>query len=288
MGFSFIHTADWQIGRAFSGFPDDIAALLREARLEAIERIARCARERGIAHVLVAGDIYDQEVPRERTLREPLEIMARHNWLRWHLIPGNHDPARAGGLWHRVAMLGPPANVRLHLEERIAEIAGGVALLPAPLRTRTTSIDPTAWMDTAETAPGTLRIGLAHGAIGRYGSEGSAAVPIDPRRARHAGLDYLALGDDHGLKRIDDRTWYSGTPEPDSWRQNKPGHVLAVTLGQAGETPHVTPIATAHYTWLERTLELTGPGALDELARELAEAHTRPRRLLLRLRVRGN
>ena len=34
-------------------------------------------------------------------------------------------------------------------------------------------------------------------------------------RAGHAAQDYLALGDWHGTRRIDARTWYSGTPEHD-------------------------------------------------------------------------
>ena len=57
MTFRFLHTADWHIGKAFGGFPPDRAALLREARLTAISRLAAVAGEHGAGH----GDNKDGE-----------------------------------------------------------------------------------------------------------------------------------------------------------------------------------------------------------------------------------
>ena len=37
----FLHTADWQIGRQYGQFETDDAAMLAEARFEAVARIAR-------------------------------------------------------------------------------------------------------------------------------------------------------------------------------------------------------------------------------------------------------
>ena len=39
----FLHTADWQIGRLYSQFPAEDAVPLAEARLTAVETIARLA-----------------------------------------------------------------------------------------------------------------------------------------------------------------------------------------------------------------------------------------------------
>ena len=84
------------------------------------------------------------------------------------------------------------------------------------------------------TPAGALRIGLAHGSVQGFGSAGDANVPIDPARVKSAGLSYLALGDWHGTTRISDRAWYSGTPEPDGFRDNDPGNALIVRLDGAG------------------------------------------------------
>ena len=233
MTFTFLHTADWQIGKRFGSFPGDKPAVLRDQRLQAVDRLARAAIGSGCAAVLVAGDVFDAETVPGALSGQLLARLKAYPALTWHLLPGNHDPGRAGGVWS--SLVGAlPANVRVHLEAKPAELAAGVVLLPAPLMSKRTSGDPTAWMDSAPTPAGALRIGLAHGSVQGFGSAGDANVPIDPARVKSAGLSYLALGDWHGTTRISDRAWYSGTPEPDGFRDNDPGNALIVRLDGAG------------------------------------------------------
>jgi len=287
MTFTFVHTADWQIGKVFGGFPADKVPLLREARLDLIGRVARVAREAGARHVLVAGDVYDSPDISDRDLSQSLDRLRREEDVSWHLLPGNHDPAQASGIWERLIRSGVPANVRLHLESRPEMIGPDVALLPAPLTARSTTGDPTAWMDTAATPLARHRIGLAHGSIqGFGGGDGDAAVPIAPGRAQAAGLDYLALGDWHGVTRISDRVWYSGTPEPDRFPDNDPGFALVVRL-EGDRPPQVERHATAHYTWWKRTLPITGAESLPIFEQSLAATVAHPERLLLKLAVNG-
>ena len=158
----FIHTADWQIGKPFKQFGDR-ESVLRQARLIAIENIGRLATKEGAAHVLVAGDVYDTEAPTPRTLLEPLERMRQFSEVQWHMLPGNHDPHRPKGVWDRVLESGAPANVHLHLKAEPVEFSSGAMLLPAPLTRKTEGADLTEWMDRAETPPGAIRIGVAHG-----------------------------------------------------------------------------------------------------------------------------
>ena len=102
------------------------------------------------------------------------------------------------------------------------------ALLPSPLQHRRTLADPTAWMEHAHTDDGLIRIGIAHGAV--YGfdtDEEQRANPIGPTRPQLARLDYLALGDWHGELQVNERCWYSGTPETDSFQTRGKGTALA-------------------------------------------------------------
>ncbi len=204
----FIHTADWQIGKPFKQFGDR-ESVLRQARLVAIENIGRLAAKEGAAHVLVAGDVYDTEAPTPRTLLEPLERMRRFSDVQWHMLPGNHDPHRPKGVWDRVLESGPPANVHLHLKPEPVDFGPGAMLLPAPLTRKTEGADLTEWMDRAETPPGVIRIGVAHGSVVGFGSGGEATNPIDPRRPALARLEYLALGDWHRTIQIGPSVWYS-------------------------------------------------------------------------------
>ena len=114
-------------------------------------------------------------------------------------------------------------------------------LLPAPLQHRRTLNDPTAWMDNHLNEAGLIRIGLAHGAV--YGfdtDEEQRANPIDPTRPELARLDYLALGDWHGELQVNERCWYSGTPETDSFQTRGRGTTLLVEIGGPNELPRIT------------------------------------------------
>lgn len=286
MTFTVVHTADWQLGKPFGRFDPEKAAVLRHARLTAIDRIADVARRSGAAHVLVAGDVFDAEAAPDHLIRQALSRMASHADIDWHLLPGNHDPARTGGLWHIIAGLGVPERIHLHLKPQAAEIAPGVHLLPAPLTAKATTTDPTAWMQAAPTPPGTLRIGLAHGSVQGFGSPGEAAVPIHPARAKQAGLDYLALGDWHGLKQISPETWYSGTPEPDSFTGNDPGHTLVVRFG-ADRRIDIEPVRTASYHWHAMTIETVASTMVERVARECANLPAALGSCLLSLTVKG-
>ena len=52
MTITFLHTADWQLGKSFGSIEGDTAALLREERFEAVKRIALLATERDVELVL--------------------------------------------------------------------------------------------------------------------------------------------------------------------------------------------------------------------------------------------
>ena len=296
MSFRFLHTADWHVGRPFSGFPSHVAGLLTEARIAIVPRLAEAARHAGVEHVLVAGDVFDSEIVETSVVRPVLDGMAAAEHCTWHLLPGNHDPARAGGLWEALRAAGLPHNVMLRDQPEATEIAAGVWLLPAPVSARFSSGDPTAVLDQMATPEGAIRIGLAHGAVRDFqgggnesmdGRSGSGGAVIAPDRARSAGLSYLALGDWHGTGSVTDRCWYAGTPEPDRFRANVSGEVLAVSIGGGTAMPAIERLPTGHYVWHARVAEITELDDGVRLAADLRQGVAEPRRTLLRLRVTG-
>ena len=75
MGFRFIHTADWQIGKVFRFLDGAEMGGLQLARLDAITRIGNLAGEHDVRHVLVAGDVYDHATPSPHTRNQVVERM---------------------------------------------------------------------------------------------------------------------------------------------------------------------------------------------------------------------
>ena len=247
----FLHTADWQIGRQYGQFPVDDAVPLAQARLAAVETLARLAVEHRVDAVLVAGDVFDAQTVADRTIRQLFNAMEGFAGP-WLMIPGNHDAALAESVWTRAARLGVlPGNLHLALQPGVLAFPElGFSALAAPLAQRHTYNDLTTWFDGAPTAPGQLRIGLAHGSVqGILAPDIDSANPIAPDRATRARLDYLALGDWHGCRQVDPRTWYSGTPEPDRFKGNAPGFALLVEIDAPGAEPRVEQIATGRFRW---------------------------------------
>lgn len=288
---TLIHTADWQIGRQFEPFGPEDGPILAEARLEAVARIARLASERAVHAVLVAGDIFDAQGVADRTIRRLFDALSGYPGP-WVLLPGNHDAALAESVWSRAQRLGViPPHVHLALQPQPLRLptpgaaVGGLAILPAPLTQRHTFEDLTAWFDGAETPEGWLRIGLAHGAVqGVLPDDIDSPNPIAAGRADSARLDYLALGDWHGTLRVNDRTWYSGTPEPDRFRANDAGNVLEVALPGPGAAPIVTPYRIARHPWIALHERLDVASDADRLAQMLAEL---PAQAVVQLRLSG-
>lgn len=284
-----IHTADWQIGKVFRFVDDATMHVLQEARLEAITTIGQLATQHRVGIILVAGDVYDKDGLSDHTLAQPLERMRAWPRIAWHLIPGNHDPHQANGVWERVLHLGVPDNVRLHLGPSPYRLEDGFAyLLPAPLRQRHMASDPTAWMDGAPTPDGALRIGLAHGSVAAFGSGASApANLISPVRAADAELAYLALGDWHGCRQINPRAWYAGTPEPDRFDQPESGSALLVEIEDPRSPPQVHPLPVGRFRWLQERAVVHGREDVDLLASRLRASDYDLARVLLELTVEG-
>lgn len=282
----FIHSSDLHLGKRFGNFSGDLPGRLREARHTVLARLAQHAREQGASTILLAGDTFDTETPAPDIRRQALAEMAHHAPIRWVILPGNHDSLQASQLWTTLKAEAPE-NVVLALEPRPLELARDAVLLPAPCTTRRPGRDLTEWMDSAASPEGAIRVGLAHGAIQSFSEDAAASEVIAPDRARRAGLDYLALGDWHGAIGIDARTRYSGTPEPDRFKHDRPGEALLVSIESASALPEVTSLETGTFSWNTVAFDLLDDDdAVARMDALLPEARLR-RRALVRLVAGG-
>lgn len=282
----FLHTADWQMGRVFSRFDAEDGAALVEARYTAIERLAQLAMEQGCDAVLVAGDVFDAQTVSDRTIRRVFNAMSGFAGP-WVLLPGNHDAALAESVWTRAQRLSAvPANVVLALETAVYPLhEQGIAVFAAPLTQRHTYSDLTEPFAALEAPAGLIRVGLAHGSVeGILPEDVDATNPIASDRADQAGLDYLALGDWHGVKAVNERTWYSGTPEPERFRNNDPGFALVVDIAEPGALPQVSRHDVAQYRWHLWREQILVASDLDNLLVRLA---TLPEASVLDIRLQG-
>ena len=288
----FLHTSDWQLGASMGQIPGDKGALLRAERLVAMERIGELAIERGADFILAAGDLFDAHTVDNEVVTRALEILGRID-IPIYAIPGNHDFAGAPeSVYERQRFLDRcPENFKVLVECVPFTIPNKpVTLLPCPLVQRHTVTDPTRWLttDRADTDPGQLRIGIAHGSVVDFDSEDGGTTPnlIDPAVADEAGLDYLALGDWHGVRQVSEKAWYCGTPEPDRFKENRSGHVLLVEIDGPGTAPRTEPLRSAGCDWRRHTVSLHTTEDVVALERWFEKLGV-PQKSLVRLEYEG-
>ena len=287
--FRFIHTADWQIGKAFGNVEGDAGAFLRSRRIETIKSIADLAGKHQVDAILVAGDVFETNTIAAKTIMQTLGAMAEFEGL-WLLLPGNHDPATTESVWSKIKHNFATPNIVLLTEPEPYKLASHpVVVLPAPLQRRHEQRDLTDWFDTYESEADIIRIGLAHGSLdNRLAVRGEAPNTIADARVTSARLDYLALGDWHGTIAIGDKIWYSGTPEPDRFRANDPGNVLLVEIEGPGQVPRVEKIKTGYFTWHQIEKNVFDESDITDVSNQLLSTEIPMNRLVVRLVLTGS
>jgi DNA repair exonuclease SbcCD nuclease subunit len=291
---TFLHSADWQLGKPFASIADPVKrARVQQERFEAIRRLAAVVRDRQARFVVIAGDLFDSPTPTHSTVSAGLGIIAELG-VPVFAIPGNHDHAGPDSLWEQPFFLRERALVApefhmlasrtptlVGLRDR-GESAASVVLLPCPLLRRHDADDPTAWIRELDFSDfGEVpRIVIAHGstvsfAAGGDGRDdddagpagGSNTIAID--RLPLDDIDFIAMGDWHGFMAAGPKAWYAGTPEVDRFpkRGQEPGHVACVTVSR-GVQPTVAAVRTGRFRWLEHEL------ALDATLARIGDAET--------------
>jgi DNA repair exonuclease SbcCD nuclease subunit len=296
MGLTFLHTADWQLGKPFASVGNDAKRFrLQEQRIQTIRELTTKIEESGAAFVIVAGDLFDSPHVTKATVSAACGAIGSLK-IPVIAIPGNHDHGGPGSIWEQEFFLreqhqlAPNFQVLLKPEPLVLDSA---VIFPAPLLRRHEPGDPTAWIRQAALDPSLPsdrpRLVLAHGTIQGFGSQQNdeedtpAAVNwIDLSSLPLDAIDYIALGDWHGTKQVGPKAWYSGTPEIDRFPKgegNDPGNVLKVTLSRA-QSPVVERVTTGRFAWKELAFRFSDdaildlfPSRLDELIGQRGDEH---------------
>lgn len=304
----FLHTADWQLGKPYARVTDpDKRSQLRRERYSAIGRLGEVARQQGAAFIVVAGDLFDTHQPTRADVSAACSAIGAVE-LPVLVIPGNHDHGGAGSCWQEsyfvqeCQLLAP--NLTVLLERKPFELSGlglpGGVVFPCPLLRKAEPVDPTAWLRQLDFSAwrDQPRIVLAHGSVHGFGGDDAGDTddenpPVPTNRIDLSALppgeiDYVALGDWHGLKQVSARGWYSGCHEMDRFPRAadyRSGQVLVVDV-QRGSQPEVFDVRTGGIGWHQLNHRFNSDEDLDrleEILRDLIGPRSMEDLLLLEL-----
>ena len=139
MSVTFLHTADWQLGKPYEYVEDsDKRTLLQQERFDVIGRMAALVSEHRAEFVVVAGDLFDTSTASKATVSRACGLIGALG-VPVYVIPGNHDHGGAGSIWEQDFFrreqqeLAPNLNV---LREQAAVELENAVLFPCPLMRR--------------------------------------------------------------------------------------------------------------------------------------------------------
>jgi hypothetical protein len=98
MSLTFLHTADWQLGKPYARVTDDAKrARLQSERFECLKRIANAVRQHQASFVLVAGDLFDSPSPLDSTVAMACEAIGQMG-VTLLSVPGGENEALSSRL----------------------------------------------------------------------------------------------------------------------------------------------------------------------------------------------
>lgn len=276
-----LHTADWQIGMK-AAHAGGKAEQVRQARLDAAERVVELANREQVDLILLAGDTFEHPAPEAVYISAVRDILGRAV-CPVLLLPGNHDRLEPSSVWLDSRWDEIP-NLTVLREPTPVEV-NGIQFLPCPIRDRKSDANPTEWIKPNRHEK--IQVVIAHGSISGD-TIGVDDHPIPINTAERTGADYVALGHWHSTRTYGSRMAYSGTPEQSKFTEDNSGNVLLVQIDEAGVEPRIEVVRTGQLQWMKvgHDTPITSNGDLQN-ALAFIVALQDPARTLLDLKLSG-
>lgn len=257
-----VHSSDLRLDRPLYGLSaadEELRALLRDAPLEAAQRVFETALAEDADALLLAGDVLDARSASPRVvsfLIEQLERLAKRD-IPVFWAGGELDPPDA---WPRTERL--PENVTVFPTGRVEshEVTRGdktVAIVQGVSKPSGSEVDASQFRRDAR---GRFTVGVAYGTSDAPGKEGDR-------------VDYMALGGRSRRATVDHEpgvAHYAGSPQGRSPAEPGPSGCTVVQVDESGKAK-TRFVATDVVRWQEETLEFTAGVTADQLRTRLKE-----------------
>ena len=287
----FVHTADWQLGRAPQYLSDEARTRFSAARIEVISTIAELAVREDCEFVIVCGDVFESNHIDRQVLVRALDKMRAAARITFYLLPGNHDPLDASSIFRSPTFeQRKPSNVTVLDGTEAVQAAPGVELIAAPWPNKRPLSDLVSdACDGLEPTDG-LRVVCGHGAVDVIGPARADPACISlgriEERIRSGAIHFVALGDRHSTTDVGrtGRVWYSGAPEPTDFDEVDPGNALVVDIDRGGV--RVAPRWVGTWQFQRQDWDLGSDSDIDALENWL-ESPVNKDRSIMRAIVQG-
>lgn len=193
-----IHCADLHLDSPLhTNLSDRMAEERNTEILRTFVRMTQYARKNGVGLVLIAGDLFDGERVKRRTVDGILEAVKAAPEVEFLYLPGNHDNTA-----HAFFDCPLPENLKCFSDTWTSYSYEDVSVSGIVI----TEHNAEALYDSLPRADGKVNLVLLHGQVGTA----SGVDQVNLKLLQGKGIDYLALGHIHSyaLERLDSHGWY--------------------------------------------------------------------------------
>ncbi len=205
MKFSFIHTADIHLGRAFADIDYDLSQeqkeIINTAHEKALDELCGFAIDKEVDFVLIAGDTFDECVHDLHSRLVLYNFLKRleSNEIWVYIVPGNHDPASSytkeigfkNSGYVKIFGVNTPSETVV-VKNRAGQDAA--VIYPFGFETTEYSHSPCDVLEKTRST-GLFNIGLIH--CDKSGGDKNVYAPCTEKELLDLGYDYYALGHIH-------------------------------------------------------------------------------------------
>jgi len=295
MPIKIFHSADLHIGLKFSSgnYSTPVREALKEARFTTLSQMVREAGKRNCQMMAIAGDLFDHIRPTKFEIRRVVQELKTFSGDITVVLPGNHDPL-SGDFWKTFK---DEAGDRILLLEELhpydlQEFGVKAILYPGPCMEKHSDpgFNQIGWIKDVPKGSGVLHIGIAHGSLEGVSPDDDKLYYLMTRaQLESAGVSLWLMGHNHSpyplTPGLQDKIFYPGSHEPDSFNRSYPGSAWIHELFDEG-TLKSERLITGQYRFLQQDIVLEGEEDILKL-KEGISLDWEPSNTLLKLSLKG-
>lgn len=287
-----LHTGDLHIGREYKTVESSVAALYRQARLDALGNIIRIAGTENCNYMVIAGDLFDSHNPPASLISAVCEMLNQCP-CPVLIVPGNHDYCQdEDKLWAKVKSTIDDTKIKV-LDQCEAYDMSDAVFYACPCNDRYSDHNQLAWLKVNRNRDSKkFNIGIAHGAIEglSYDSAGKYYF-MEMHELEGLGMDLWLIGHTHipfpsGEIIKGQHIFNAGTHQQTDIADNSEGSVFVIDIAD-DKTVSARKVHTGTISFARKELNLAHGKSLQESLMGIVNSLDNPERTTLRLTISG-
>lgn len=287
-----LHTGDLHIGREYKAAEPSVAALYRQARLDALGNIIRIAETESCNYMVIAGDLFDSHNPPVSLIDTVCGVLNQCP-CPVLIIPGNHDYCQdEDKLWTKVKSTVDDTKIKVFDQCEAYDMSDAV-FYACPCNDRYSGHNQLAWLKVNRNRDSKkLNVGIAHGAIEglSYDSAGKYYY-MEMHELEGLGMDLWLVGHTHipfpsGEIIKEQRIFNAGTHQQTDIADNSEGSVFVIDIAD-DKTVTARKVHTGTISFVRKELNLVHGKSLQESLVGIVDSLDNPERTTLRLTISG-